>query len=214
MALTKHDVIVVGSGASGGWAAKVLAESGLTVAVLDCGQKQGDADFTEHKNVFDVKYRNLKFREPVSAIIGKTRPIQGQCYACTEYNYEWFANDHDEPYTTAEGKGYNYFGRIRRIGGRTNVWGRQSYRLSDLNFKAASYDGFGDDWPISYKDVAPYYDLVERYVGITGRKEGSDVLPDGEFLPPMEMSCQEWAIARCGKEVWADADVGTVGKPD
>ena len=200
MAVTKYDVIVVGSGASGGWAAKVLAESGLTVAVLDCGRKQGDADFTEHKNVFDMKYRNLKFREPVSAIISKTRPIQGQCYACTEYNYEWFANDHDEPYTTADGKGYNYFGRIRRIGGRTNVWGRQSYRLSDLNFKAASHDGFGDNWPISYKDVAPYYDLVERYVGITGIKEGSDVLPDGQFLPAMEMSCQEWAMRDVAKK--------------
>ena len=89
---------------------------------------------------------------------------------------------------------YSYFGRIRMVGGRTNVWGRQCYRLSDLDFKAASHDGFGQDWPIGYKDVAPYYDLVEKYVGITGMREGNDVLPDGQYLPPMEMTCVEWKM--------------------
>ncbi len=191
MATTKYDVIVVGSGASGGWAAKELSESGLQVLILDCGRPQKDANFTEHLRPFDLKYRNLRFREPVSGLIRNTRPIQGQCYACTEYNYEWFANDHEEPYTTAENKNYNYFGRMRVVGGRTNVWGRQSYRLSDLTFKAASHDGFGEDWPISYKDVAPYYDKVERYIGVSGSREGNDVLPDGQFLPPMGMSCHE-----------------------
>ena len=123
MATTKYDVIVVGSGASGGWAAKELSESGLQVLILDCGRPQKDANFTEHLSPFDLKYRNLRFREPVSGLIKKTRPIQGQCYACTEYNYEWFANDHDEPYTIADNKAYNYFGRMRVVGGRTNVWG-------------------------------------------------------------------------------------------
>lgn len=199
MAETKYDVLVVGSGASGGWAAKVLSESGLHVAVIDCGSPQKDSNFNEHEPVFNLKYRNMKVREAVSPIISKTRPIQGQCYACTEYNYKWFANDHDEPYTTAPNMDYNYFGRIRMVGGRTNVWGRQSYRLSDLNFKSASYDGFGENWPISYKDVAPYYDRVERYVGITGMREGSDVLPDGQFLPPMEMTCSEWKMRDVAK---------------
>ncbi len=194
MALTKYDVIIVGSGASGGWAAKVLSESGIQVAVLDCGRPQSDANFTEHEPVFDLKYRNMKFREPVSPIIRQTRPIQGQCYACTEYNYHWFANDHDEPYTTAEGMPYSYFGRIRMVGGRTNVWGRQCYRLSDLDFKAASHDGFGQDWPINYQDLAPYYDLVEQYVGITGMREGNEYLPDGQYLPPMGMTCTEWRM--------------------
>src|SRR6185312_6729418 len=145
MAETKYDVIVVGSGASGGWAAKVLSESGLHVAVIDCGRPQKDSNFNEHEPVFNLKYRNMRVREAVSPIISKTRPIQGQCYACTEYNYKWFANDHEEPYTTAPSMDYNYFGRIRMVGGRTNVWGRQSYRLSDLNFKSASYDGFGEN---------------------------------------------------------------------
>jgi choline dehydrogenase-like flavoprotein len=200
MGKAKYDVIVVGSGASGGWAAKVLSESGLQVVVIDCGRPQKDSNFNEHKPVFDLAYRNMRVREPVSAIIRKTRPIQGQCYACTEYNYEWFANDHDEPYTTAGKLDYSYFGRIRMVGGRTNVWGRQSYRLSDLNFKAASHDGFGEDWPISYKDIAPYYDQVERYVGITGMREGNDILPDGQFLPPMQMTCSEWKMRDLAKK--------------
>lgn len=194
MSAIPYDVIIVGSGASGGWAAKVLAESGLKVVVVDCGRPQKDANFNEHEPVFDLKYRNIKFHESVSPIIRKTRPIQGQCYACTEYNYHWFANDHEEPYTTAPGMKYNYFGRLRMVGGRTNVWGRQSYRLGDITFKAASHDGFGQDWPISYQDVAPYYDIVERYVGITGMREGNDVLPDGHYLPPMEMTCTEWKM--------------------
>jgi choline dehydrogenase-like flavoprotein len=191
MAVKEYDVIVVGSGASGGWAAKLLSESGLQVAVLDCGRLQKDSNFNEHLPVYDLKYRNIKFRQPVSPIVRQTRPIQGQCYACTEYNHEWFANDHDEPYTTAENMPYSWFGRLRVTGGRTNVWGRLCYRLSDLDFKAASHDGFGENWPISYQDVAPYYDLVERYVGITGMREGVGLLPDGQYLPPMGLTCFE-----------------------
>ncbi len=194
MPAKKYDAIIVGSGASGGWAAKVLTESGMQVLVLDCGRLQSDRNFNEHLPVYDLKYRNIKYRQPVSPIVAQTRPIQGQCYACTEYNYRWFANDHEEPYTTAPDMPYSWFGRLRVTGGRTNVWGRQSYRLSDLDFKAASHDGFGEDWPISYKDVAPYYGVVERYVGITGMREGNNVLPDGNFLPPMGMTCTEWRM--------------------
>ncbi len=180
------DVLVVGSGASGGWACKRLCEAGLKVALVDAGRPQSDKNFTEHVPRFKLKYRD---RAP--EIIRKTRPVQKDCYACMEYNYDWFCNDLEEPYTTAPSMPFSWQGRMRVTGGRTNVWGRQSYRMSDLDFKAASYDGYGEDWPLSYKDLAPYYDLVEEYVGITGIPEGVYELPDGKFHPPMGLTCAE-----------------------
>lgn len=184
-----YDVIVVGSGASGGWAAKRLSEAGLKVALVDAGRKQSDANFTEHKPAFELKYRNMAHE-----IVRKTRPIQSQVGACNEYNYSWFCNDLDEPYTTAKDMPFSWQGRLRITGGRTNVWGRVALRLSDLDFKAASLDGYGEDWPISYKDVAPYYDLVESYVGIAGRAEGIPQIPDGKFQPDMGLTCGETAF--------------------
>ena len=180
------DVIVVGSGASGGWAAKRLAEAGVNVGLLDAGRALTDADYTEHKPATDLRYRN---RAP--EVIRRTRPVQKDCYACMEWNYDWFRNDLEEPYTTAPGRPFSWQGRMQVVGGRTNVWGRQSYRFSDLDFKPASYDGFGEDWPLGYDDVAPYYDLVEDYVGITGMAEGVYELPDGRFHPPMGLRCVE-----------------------
>ncbi len=180
------DVLVVGSGASGGWVAKRLTEAGLSVAILEAGRPQSDKNFTEHRPEFSAPYRN---RAP--EVIRKTRPTQKDCYACNEFNYDWFCNDIEEPYTTPKDKPFSWQGRTRLVGGRTNVWGRQSYRFSDLDFKAASYDGYGMDWPLGYADLASYYDLVEDYVGITGIAEGVDALPDGRFHPPMGMTCAE-----------------------
>ena len=182
----RFDVIVVGSGASGGWAAKRLAEAGVKVALLDCGRPQSDKNFTEHMPPFELKYRDR-----VPEVIRRTRPIQKDCYACTEFNYQWFSNDIDEPYATAPGTQFSWQGRVRMVGGRTNVWGRVSLRLSDLDLKAASFDGFGADWPLAYKDLAPYYDLVEEYVGVAGRAEGYPYLPDGKFQPEMPLNCLE-----------------------
>lgn len=180
------DALIVGSGASGGWACKRLAEAGLKIALLDAGPPQSDKNFTEHMPAFQLKYRNL-----APEVISRTRPLQAQCYACTEYNYEWFCNDLEEPYTTPANMPFLWAARMRIGGGRTNVWGRLSLRYSDLDFKAASFDGYGEDWPLSYHDIAPYYDLVERYVGIAGRAEGSPYLPDGIFQPDMGMTCSE-----------------------
>jgi len=178
---------VVGSGASGGWACKRLAESGLKVALLEAGRPQSSANFSEHIPAFELKYRNL-----APKIVRKTRPIQSQMGdVCNEYTQDWFVNDIEEPYTTPADKPFNWLGRLRMTGGRTNVWGRVSLRFSDWDFKAASHDGYGEDWPISYKDIAPYYDLVEKYVGITGMAEGLEELPDGQFQPPMALNCQE-----------------------
>src|SRR5579863_8397219 len=180
------DVIVVGSGASGGWACKRLSEAGVKVALVDAGRPQSDANFSEHKPAFELKYR-----DQADSIIRKTRFVQKDCYACMEYNYDWFANDLDEPYTTGKDQPFSWQGRLRVTGGRTNVWGRVSLRLSDLDFKAASFDGYGEDWPISYKDVAPYYDLVEEYVGVCGQAAGLPHLPDGKFQPAMNLTCAE-----------------------
>jgi choline dehydrogenase-like flavoprotein len=187
------DVVVVGSGASGGWACKRLTEAGLQVALVDAGRIIGDKDYNEHVPDFELKYRN---RAP--EVVRRTRPIQQ--YFCNEFNYHWFANDFEEPYTVSEGMPFLWTGRLRVVGGRTNVWGRQSYRLSDLDFKAASHDGFGEDWPISYRDLAPYYDEVEEYVGITGMLEGLPELPDGKFQPPMGLSCAETRFRKRVKE--------------
>ena len=199
-----YDVIVVGSGATGGWAAKELTEAGLRVALVEAGRNLvPEKDFTEHVLPYQVKYRGH------SPEIIRTRPIQSRCYACMEYNYEWFVNDHENPYTTPPDKPFNWF-RLRILGGRSLVWGRQSYRLSDLDFKAASRDGYGDDWPISYAELAPWYDKVEQFVGISGAAEGMPQLPDSKFLPPMPMTCGEIMLRKAVKEKFGR--VVTIGR--
>jgi choline dehydrogenase-like flavoprotein len=182
----RFDVIVVGSGASGGWACKQLAEAGIKVALVDAGRPQSDKNFNEHMPPFQLKYRD---RAP--ELIRRTRPVQKDCYACMEFNYDWFCNDLEEPYTTPTNMPFSWQGRMRVTGGRTNVWGRQSYRLSNLDFKAASNDGFGENWPLDYADLAPYYNIVEEYIGVTGMPEGVYELPDGKFQPPMGLTCAE-----------------------
>jgi choline dehydrogenase-like flavoprotein len=178
------DAVVVGSGATGGMAAKELTEAGLRVCVLEAGRKITPAAFTEHAESWQLKYRGM---DPHKL---KRRPTQGLCYACRESNQSWFVDDLDNPYTTAPGKPFHWI-RCRVLGGRSNTWGRQSYRMGDLDFKAASHDGYGDDWPISYADLVPYYEKAERFIGISGQPEKLPQLPDSVFLPPMEMTCGE-----------------------
>ena len=180
------DAIVVGTGAAGGWASKRLSEAGMKVALIDIGRPLAESEFCEHKPRFELPYRNQ-----AKDFVRRNRPIQSHSGACDEYTYSWFANDLEEPYTTSPGKAFNWLGRLRVTGGRTNVWGRVSLRLSDLDFKAASFDGYGEDWPLSYKEVAHYYDLVESYVGVAGRAEGLEHLPDGRFQPDMGLTCAE-----------------------
>ncbi len=179
-----YDAIVVGSGATGGLAAKELTEAGLRVCVLEAGPKVTEADFTEHLESWQLKYRGY---DPHKL---ERRPIQGLCYACRESNQKWFVDDIDNPYTTEDGKPFHWI-RCRVLGGRSLTWGRQSYRMSDLDFKAATHDGYGDDWPISCADLVPWYEKVERFIGVSGQAEGLPQLPDSVFLPPMDLTCGE-----------------------
>ncbi|HVG39150.1 MAG TPA: GMC family oxidoreductase [Pyrinomonadaceae bacterium] len=182
-----YDAVIVGSGATGGWAAKELTEKGLRVAVLEAGRNLNPAeDYTEHKWPYELKYRGFGN----VAELQKTQPIQSQCYACTEYGRQFFINDLENPYTTTPGKPFFWI-RSRQVGGRTIPWGRQTYRLSNYDFKAKTHDGYGDDWPISYEDLAPYYDRVEDFIGISGSVENLPQLPDSKFLPPMDFTCGE-----------------------
>ena len=193
MAETSYDAIVVGSGANGGWAAKQLCQAGMKVAVLEAGRKlDPETDFSEHLLRHDLPLRGRQDpRNPAFA----RRPIGKRCYACGETNVEFFIDEIDNPITTPDDKPFWWI-RGNQVGGRTIMWGRQSYRMSDYDFKAASHDGYGDDWPIRYADLAPYYDIVERFIGVSGRREGLEVLPDGQFLPPMPYRCGEEILKR------------------
>jgi len=193
-----YDAIIVGSGATGGWAAKHLAEAGLEVLVLEAGRKLDPLkDYTEHTFPFETERRGFGDRREME----RTQPIQSRCYACNEYGHQFFVNDLENPYTTPPDKPFFWI-RSRHVGGRSIPWGRQSYRLSDYDFKAKTHDGYGEDWPFSYADLAPYYDKVEDFVGISGNYEKLPQLPDSKFLPPMALTCGEVvlrdAIAKMG----------------
>ena len=207
------DAVVVGSGATGGLAAKELTEAGVKVAVLEAGGNVTPADYSEHVQPYELKYRgNSDFvrRSPKSPDLLRERPIQGLVYACRESNYKWFVNDIDNPYTTPEKKPFHWI-RMRILGGRSLSWGRQSYRMGDIDFKAASRDGYGDDWPISYRDLVPYYEKVEKFIGFSGQEEGLDHLPDSIFLPPMEMTYGEKLLSeRVRKKMGRVATIGRV----
>jgi choline dehydrogenase-like flavoprotein len=182
----EYDAIVVGSGASGGWAAKRMSEAGLRVALVCAGRPLKDGDYREHVQPYE-----LKFKAQANELIRRARPVQKDCYACTEFNEDWFCNDLEEPYTTAKDKPFSWQGRMRVTGGRTNVWGRHSYRFSQQDLKGYSFDGAGADWPLDYKDLVPYYELVEDYVGISGMVENVPELPDSKFQPSMPLTCVE-----------------------
>jgi choline dehydrogenase-like flavoprotein len=188
MATPVYDAIIVGSGITGGWAAKELTEKGLNVLLLEAGRTiVPEKDYVEHVPVWELKYRDWDNR----AVREKTQPIQRECYyACDEYSNKFFVSDVENPYTCEEGKHFSWI-RGRQVGGKSITWGRQSYRWSDLDFEANLKDGIAVDWPIRYADIAPWYDYVEEFAGISGQAEGLPQLPDGKFLPPMEMTCVE-----------------------
>ena len=183
-----YDAIVVGSGITGGWAAKELTEAGLQTLVLERGRhiEHGKDYITEDMPNYELHFRGMGNRK----LFEEEYPIQSQFGWFTEANQHFFVNDKKHPYTHDPEKPYSWI-RGYHLGGRSLMWGRQCYRWSDLDFEANGRDGFGVDWPIRYKDIAPWYDYVETFAGISGQAEGIPHLPDGKFLPPMEMNCVE-----------------------
>lgn len=179
------DAIVVGTGISGGWAAKELTEKGLKTLVLERGR--GVKHVTDYPtmtkdpwqlpNANRLSYEEMKFY-----------PVQSRTNWVNQANKHWWVKDTENPYT--EVKPFDWI-RGYHEGGRSIMWGKQTYRLSDLDFEANAKDGHGVDWPIRYKDLAPWYDYVESYIGVSGRAEGLAHLPDGKFLPPMDLNCVE-----------------------
>jgi choline dehydrogenase-like flavoprotein len=187
------DAIVVGSGISGGWAAKELTERGLKVLLLERGRDVVHRrDYvTENKTSWELPYRG----QIPEAIVERDYFVQKDCYAFTDYTKHFFVNDREHPYATPEDKPFSWI-RGYQLGGRSLLWQRQTYRLSDLDFQANQRDGHGVDWPIRYKDLAPWYDHVESFAGISGSLEGLPQLPDGKFQPPFEMNCVEKEVKK------------------
>jgi choline dehydrogenase-like flavoprotein len=183
------DAIVVGSGISGGWAAKELAERGLRVLMLERG-----------KNVEHIKDYGNALKTPWeyphrggrTLAMEEAYPVLKRDYPLNEKNLDWWASDKDSPYT--EIKRFDWY-RGYHVGGRSLLWGRQSYRLGDLDFEANAREGIAVDWPIRYTDLVPWYDHVERHAGISGSREGLPQLPDGQFQPAMPLNCVEEIVA-------------------
>ena len=181
-----YDAIVVGTGVSGGWAAKELTEKGLKTLVLDRGPMVKHGDYpTAMKNPWELPYGD----EPTQADIARwpkhTRP---SFYGITQSTKHWFADDIDNPYE--ETKPFDWF-RGYHVGGRSLMWGRQSYRFSPMDFEANGKEGVGVDWPIRYEDLAPWYDKVEHFIGVSGNRDNLAQLPNGDFLKPMDLNCVE-----------------------
>src|SRR2546423_1004028 len=184
MPTANYDAIIIGSGITGGWAAKELTEKGLNTLVLEAGRSiVPERDYVEHVPVWELKYRGWDQRSERE----RTQHVQRECYyACDEYSHKFFVSDVENPYSTDPGKHFSWI-RGRQVGGKSLLWGRQSYRWSDLDFEANVKEGIAVDWPIRYADIAPWYDYVEDFIGISGEALGLPQLPDSRFLPPMEL---------------------------
>jgi len=201
-----YDAIVVGTGISGGWAAKELCENGLKTLVLERGRmvKHIDDYPTMNKDDWDFQLRGQLSKKEK-----KKYHTENRNWAPGEDNAHFFAKNMDHPYV--ETKPFAWL-RGYHVGGRSITWGRQSYRWSDIDFEANKKDGHGIDWPVRYKDVSPWYDKVEKYIGVNGEKLGLKQLPDGEFLPPMELNCVENDLRKSMEVQFDDGRLLTIGR--
>ena len=184
-----YDAIVVGSGISGGWAAKELTERGLRVLLLERGRNiEHIKDYpNSSKGPWQYVHRGRRTQELI-----RRYPVLQRGHQLNEKNADWWTSEEESPYT--EVKRFDWY-RGYHVGGRSLMWGRCSFRLSDIDFSANVKEGLGTDWPIRYADIAPWYSHVERFAGIAGSKEGMQQLPDGEFQPAMPLNCAEQFVA-------------------
>ena len=189
MSANTYDAIVIGSGISGGWAAKELTEKGLKTIMLERGRNiEHIKDYVNaNKGPWEFPHRGGRTQEMI-----KDYPVLKRDYPLNETNLDYWASDKDSPYT--EVKRFDWF-RGYHVGGRSLMWGRQSYRWGDIDFGANLKDGVAIDWPIRYKDIAPWYSYAEKFAGISGSHEGLEILPDGDFMPAMEMNVVEKDVA-------------------
>lgn len=189
VAQNHYDAIVVGSGISGGWAAKELTEKGLKVLLLERGHDiEHIKGYTNAmKEAWDYPHRDKPTQK-----MKEMHPVLKRDYPLNESTYGMWASDQDSPYV--ETKRFDWF-RGYHMGGRSLLWGRQSYRLNEIDFEANLREGIAVDWPIRYVDLAPWYDYVERFAGISGNRDGLDVLPDGQYLPAFELNVVEQSVA-------------------
>ncbi|MEY4720781.1 MAG: hypothetical protein RIQ46_506 [Pseudomonadota bacterium] len=178
------DAIVIGSGISGGISAKELCERGMKVLLLERGKKiEHVTDYKDTQMPWELPNENRIPEEELA----RDYPVQRQCYAVNAATQQFWVKDSQHPYTQPADKPFSWI-RGYHLGGRSIMWGRQSYRLSEMDFEANARDGHGVDWPIRYADIAPWYSHVEKFVGVAGTREGLPQLPDGEFLPPFDLN--------------------------
>jgi choline dehydrogenase-like flavoprotein len=189
MSTNTYDAIVIGSGISGGWAAKELTEKGLKTIMLERGRdiKHVKDYVNANKGPWEFEHRGGR-----TVQMEKDYPVLKRDYPLNETNLDYWASDKDSPYV--EVKRFDWF-RGYHVGGRSLMWGRQSYRWHDTDFEANAKDGIGVDWPIRYKDLESWYTYAEGFAGISGNRDGVPILPDGNFMPPMEMNCVEKDVA-------------------
>jgi choline dehydrogenase-like flavoprotein len=206
MSANTYDAIVIGSGISGGWAAKELTEKGLKTIMLERGRdiKHVKDYVNANKAPWEYPHRGGRTQKMI-----EDYPVLKRDYPLNETNLDYWASDKDSPYT--EIKRFDWF-RGYHVGGRSLMWGRQSYRWADVDFEANLKDGIAVDWPIRYKDIAPWYSYAEKFAGISGNKDGLDILPDGDFMPPMEMNCVEKDVSKRLKEYYKEARHMIIGR--
>ena len=206
--IAQTDAIVVGSGISGGWAAKELAEKGLKVLMLERGKPltHGDDYVGEHQPPWQRANMGMRPRE----LYDQEYPVQSTSYAFDETTRHFWNNDQENPYDYDPDQPFHWL-RADVVGGRSLLWARQSYRWSDLDFGANKLEGIGIDWPIRYADIAPWYAYVEKFIGVSGQNLGLSQLPDGEFQKPMQMNVVEDFVAKRISEKFPDR-VMTIGR--